>query len=260
MLRASRRLVNQDQDRILGMIIFNKTFFLIPLLVLLQSCASSNVSREAAGNVDVGYQNTVATAENIPNGSIADSYQNSSQMTKGLLFGGVAGAAVGGLTTGIGVVPGLATGAIIGGAYGAYIDANTTFADQLENRGVQMIVLGDQVLIVIQSNRLFNDNTAEIRPGAYSTLNAVAKYINSFPSESVQIAAYTNATGPERVNLALSKEQADSIERYLWQEGLNTRMVTAVGRGGSREVSPASSDWDTGDNYRIEITLERLPT
>lgn len=233
-------------------------FFLIPFLVILQSCAASNVSREAASNVDVGYHNAVAQGENLGNGSIADSFQNSRQMTKGLIFGGIAGGVVGGLTNGIGLIPGLAMGAIFGGAYGAYIDSHTTFSDQLENRGVKMIELGDQVLIVLKSNRIFNEMTAEIRPAAYSTLNGVARYISRFPNMSVQIAAFTSPGSPISVNNALSKEQAEAIERYLWNVGINTRLVSAVGMGGSRPVSPVM-DWDNGENYRVEITLEKLP-
>src|SRR5258708_2216410 len=109
--------------------------FLLSFLGFLQSCASSNVSRDAASNIDVGYHNTIAQGENAGNGSVADSYQNSKQVTKGILYGGIAGGVAGALTNGIGLVPGIAMGAIFGGAYGAYIDSNTTSSDRLENRG-----------------------------------------------------------------------------------------------------------------------------
>ncbi len=67
-------------------IIFFLTFF--PFIFLLQSCASSNVERKAANNID-------------------GAYQNSSQATKGVVIGGATGAAVGGLTSGVGVLPGI---------------------------------------------------------------------------------------------------------------------------------------------------------
>lgn len=237
----------------------NYFFLLLMLSLFLQGCASSNVSREAADNVDVGYHNALVKAANLGNGSIADTYQNTSQRTKGLIIGGIAGAAAGSMSSGIGIIPGLAVGAIFGGAYGAYIDANSTFSDQLENRGVKMIMIGDQVMIVIQSNRLFNYMTGEIRPGAYPILDGVAKYIDMYPSMTVKVSAYTDAVNPERVNLALSREQSENVSRYLWRKGVNTRILTTEGMGSVDQVSPFDSGWDSGYNYRVQVSLEKVP-
>jgi outer membrane protein OmpA-like peptidoglycan-associated protein len=243
----------KKQDKIWQGIFFIVIFF-------LQSCASSNVSRQANDNVAVGYQNASSTFGGAGNGSLADSYGNASQTTKGLLVGGVAGAVVGGATSGVGVVPGLATGAILGGAYGAYIDSNTSLVDRLENRGVKVMVLGDQVRLVLHSGHLFNGMTATIRPGAYQTLDLVAQYLNSFTTMSVRVTGYTNATGTPRIEQAVSKEQAESVVRYLWQRGVNTRMMTASGMGGNNLITRRSSDWEGSLNYRIEVTTEKLPT
>lgn len=234
--------------------------FLFPLFLFFQGCASSNVAREANDNVAVGYQNATSSFENMGNGSAADTVENASQSAKGAFMGGAVGAIAGGLTTGVGVVPGLAGGAILGGAYGAYIDSNTSLTDQLENRGVKVMILGDHIMIVLRSNRIFNAMTPVIRPGAYSTLDLVSLYINSYHTMLVRVAAYTSTTGAERINLALSKEQADSLVRYLKQRATNTRMISAVGMGGVNPVTAdAPTDWDSSLNYRVEITMEKLP-
>lgn len=233
--------------------------FLCFLLFLLQGCASSNVSREANDNATVGYQNASSSLGNLGNGSIADSYSNTSQAAKGALMGGVAGAVTGGLIHGVGAVPGLAVGAVLGGAYGAYIDSNTSLLDRLDNRGVKVMVLGDQIMLAIPSDHIFNSTTSVIKPGAYSTLDLVANYINSFHTMTVRVSAYTSGIGSSRVNLALSKEQAESIVRYLWQKNVNTRMMTAMGMGGTKPVVDDTAGWDNNWNYRIEITMEKMP-
>lgn len=234
-------------------------FSLFFLLLFLQGCASSNVAREANDNAAVGYENAATSFSNLGNGSIADTYANTSQATKGAVAGGVVGAAAGSLIHGVGLVPGLAVGAILGGAYGAYIDSNVTRLDQLENRGVKMIVLGDHIMLVIPSDHLFNSMTPVIKPGAYSTLDSVAAYINTYHTMTVRVAAYTSAAGSPRVNLALSKEQAESIVRYLWEKKVNTRMMTATGMGGTNPVVDDSTGWNHNLNYRIEITMEKMP-
>jgi outer membrane protein OmpA-like peptidoglycan-associated protein len=229
------------------------------MVFFLQGCASSNITREANDNATVGYQRSATNLGSAGNGSMVDSFSNSSQMAKGAVIGGAAGALVGGLTSGVGLVPGLAEGAILGGAYGAYVDSNTTLADRLLNRGVKVIEIGDHLMLVMYSNQLFHAMTPVIRPGAYSTLDLVAEYINSYTTMSVRVAAYTSDGGNEAVIAALSKEQAGSVVRYLWRRGVNTRMLTAAGMGGTNLVDHNSSRWE-GLNYRIEITMEKLPT
>ena len=113
------------------------------------------------------------------------------------------------------------------------------------------------MLVVLPSARIFNALTADIKPDAYSTLEMVARYLNRFTKISIQIAAYTNDVGSQRVALALSQKQAESVARFLTASGLDARLLYAVGYGGENLVDSNSLDWDGSDNYRIEITLEK---
>lgn len=233
-----------------------RVVFLICLSLILAGCASSAVQRDAASNIDLGVRN----AKNLVSGDsdISDAYQNSSQTTKGVLIGGAAGAVTGAVySSSVGIVPGLAIGAILGGSYGAYIDANTTLRDKLENRGANVIVLGDQIMVVIPSARIFDAYSSTIKPRAYSTLDLLAKYVNSFTKMLVKVAVYTDDTGSNRVDLALSNQQAQQIEKYLVTTGIDARVLYAAGYGGTRLVTTNCQAWDN-DNYRIEVTLEKL--
>jgi outer membrane protein OmpA-like peptidoglycan-associated protein len=233
-----------------------RAVFLICFSILMAGCASSAVQRDAASNIDLGVRN----AKNLVSGDtdISDAYQNSSQATKGALIGGTAGAVTGAIySSSIGVLPGLAVGAILGGSYGAYIDANTTLKDKLENRGANIIVLGDQVMVVIPSARIFNPYTSTIKPQAYSTLNLLTKYLNSFTKMLVKVSVYTDDTGSNSVDRALSSQQAHQVEKYLVAAGADARVLYATGYGGSHLVTTNCGEWDN-DNYRIEITLEKL--
>lgn len=230
--------------------------FLISLSMLMVGCASSAVQRGAASNVDLGVRN----AKNLVNGdaNIADAYQNANQTTKGAIIGGTAGAVTGAIySSSVGILPGLAVGAILGGSYGAYIDANTSLQDKLENRGANIVVLADQVMIVIPSARIFNPYTSTIKPQAYSTLNLLTQYLNSFTKMLVKVSVYTDDTGSNSVDRALSSQQAHQVEKYLVAAGADARVLYATGYGGTRLVTTNCGEWDN-DNYRIEITLEKL--
>jgi outer membrane protein OmpA-like peptidoglycan-associated protein len=243
-------------------VLFQKKIIYLSLLLsmfclLINGCASSEVSRDVTAGVDLGVQNAKSLANGVSRSNVVDSYQNASQQAKGAMLGGTAGVLTGALSS-VAMIPATATGALVGATYGAYIDANTTLEDQLANRDVTVVVLGDQILIVIPSARIFHAMTANIEPQAYSTLNLVSQYINQYTTMLVKVTAYTNATGPDSVNLALSQQQARSVVKYLSAAGVDARVLYATGYGGTRLVEKNSLIWDGSDNYRIEITLEKL--
>lgn len=243
----------------ISLFMVSQLLLLVPCLFMLSGCASSGVSRGSASAVD----RTVQSAENIysdpGSGDVANAYQNTSQTTKGAILGGSAGAITGAMySSKIGFFSGAAVGAIVGAGIGAYIDAHTTLEDRLENRGVTLVTLGDQMLIVIPSSRLFESDTANISPEAYSTLNMVTQYINRYTKIMVKIAAYTAPLEPKEINLALSREQAHNVLRYLQESGMDARVYYAEGYGGTHLVEPVTRSADLNDNYRIEITLEKL--
>jgi intracellular multiplication protein IcmN len=237
----------------------NKLVFLVFLIFLfLQSCASSDFSRSAASEADKAHLDA-DYAWNHSETGVSDTYQNTSQTTKGVVLGGAAGVGASSLHSGISFIPGLAVGAIFGGALGAYIDAHTTLADKLENRGVKVIALGDQIMLVLPSVLVFNEMTSNIRFHAYSTLDLVAQFINHYPTMSVNVAAYTSASiAPEKVTLALTQQQAAAIVKYLWTKGVDTRLLSAAGYGGEKLITANTTNWNS-DNFRVEITLEKLP-
>jgi len=229
------------------------------VICLLSSCASSDVSRETTNQFDKGYINAKESLESPATGP-ADVFQNASQATRGALIGGAAGAITAALSSGaIGVIPGAATGAIFGAAYGSYIDAHSNRRDRLENSDVNIIVLGDQIRIVIPSARIFDGMSGRIRPQAYPTLTNVANYINQFLEMSVKVSSYADGMGTAMTNQALTQDQANSVARFLSDSNVNTRLIYGVGYGSEYPVVPFSGDWVDTDNYRTEITLEKLP-
>ncbi len=232
--------------------------FFTCVTTFLQGCASSDVSRGAASQFHSTYQGA-STAFDGSDVSVAESYQGSTQTTKGVMLGGATGAVIGAIASGwTGVLPGAAGGAIFGGALGAYIDSKASVADQIINRGNKVIILGDQILIVLPSQYVFVSNTPTLQPYSYKTLDLVSELISGYPNMSVKIAAYTGNNGSERINCSLTQEQANSVMKYLWRTNINTRLLYAEGGGGSKPITASVSDF-TGDNYRVEITLEKLP-
>lgn len=233
-------------------------FLLVSSIIFLAACAHSDLERETTCQIDQGVIKNTTAICNLGNVNIADKYQSANQATKGFWLGGAAGAVTGQMTT-VGLGPGALMGAILGGAIGSYIDEHTTLLDRIENQGVKVLILGDQVKFVIPSANIFSGMTSCIRPEAYCVLSQIAQLICCFPNISVEVAAYTNDVGPAAINQALSQEQAESVVKYLWKIGICTRLIYALGKGPCKLIEMSCGCWDQGNNYRIEITLEKLP-
>jgi outer membrane protein OmpA-like peptidoglycan-associated protein len=229
------------------------------LCLLLTGCASSGVQRGAATQVDSAYENSNDYLNHIGDGSPDSEFQNASQTTKGIIMGTATGSVAGGIMGGsAGLLPGAAAGATVGAVLGAYVDYHTNIVDQLENRGVKVIILGDQVLLVTGSAPIFRGRSAELRPEAYSTLDLIGQFIQHYRTMAVKISTFTNETGDSNVVCYLTQQQADKIKRYLWPIA-NTRLLYAEGYGGKKLIERNNLQWDGGANYRIEISFEKLP-
>lgn len=221
----------------------------------LQGCASSEVSRDAASGVDAVYDNSSALVSNAGKSNPVDSYRNSSQIMQGAGVGSVVGAAGGAALVGsVGLIPGALGGAVVGGVLGAFVERNGTIMDRLDNRGCQVLVLGDHVMIIMPSEQIFRGLSSSIQPSAYTLLDLVAKMVKESPTMLVKVSAHTYGGGSSSVNSAISLQQANAVVKYLGPRS-DTRLITAMGYGDSRPVDVPES----GANYRLEITFEKLP-
>lgn len=224
----------------------------VSVIFFLNGCAVSRPSRTVSGDI-----NSTVSAMNREsmNTSPTSVWNNASQMQKGLIIGGVTGGLAGGVS-GVGWLPGVTTGAIFGGAMGAWIDSETTVADQLQNRGAKIFILGDHIRIILPTSNLFDRNGFIFTDSAAPTLDLVVMFISHYPNQAVAVVAYAD---PHIWNSqTLTHEQARAVMKYLWRMGINTRLLYAVGADGVRPVVGGGS-WLLDDNNRIEINLEKLP-
>ena len=86
---------------------------------------------------------------------------------------------------------------------------------------------------------LFDLGKAEIRPEAEAALDKVGAVIQQFPNSKVWIDGYTDSIGSQNKNLALSKERAVAVKRWLVKKrGLPARNITTEGFGEEKPAAP----------------------
>ncbi len=129
----------------------------------------------------------------------------------------------------------------------------------LQRQGVQVIQLGEQLRIVLRSDYLFMPNSANVLDSAKPVLAQVAALIRTYTTESMQVAAYTDRQDAPDYAVALTTRQAQVVAKRLWQMGIDTRLLTAVGLGQANPVDWNSSVKGQSNNRRVEISFRFYP-
>lgn len=129
--------------------------------------------------------------------------------------------------------------------------------DELIKRGVQIIELGDNAIILLPMDTTFEFNSPTIREDAYMTLNYLAAFLKSYCCTPLYISAHTDNVASECFNRIISDKRAQSIQTYLWIRGIPFKILPATGCG---NVAPIANQWIVDGhaaNRRIQIRVRR---
>lgn len=188
--------------------------------------------------------------------SLWDNKPPPSPALPGAVIGAAGGALIGSLA---GSAPaGAVIGSIWGGTLGAVLACKRTLVEDLLYNGVQVIRVGDDVKIILPSDRFFYPQSSNFNPNYFPLLNEVALLLDSFDKISVRIAAYSGDSGDWRRNLALTRVQARTMMNYFVNAGIDARLIYAVGCGNAMPIAPEDSAVGQSMNRRVEITLRKL--
>jgi len=106
----------------------------------------------------------------------------------------------------------------------------------------------------------FDLNSAELRPGHYVELDDLVEFLRQYPTADAVIEGHTDSTGDAQYNERLSKQRADSVLRYLVDQGIPARRLRSVGRGEEQPIA----DNDTAEgrqlNRRVTAVVEATTT
>lgn len=129
---------------------------------------------------------------------------------------------------------------------------------KIRGQGVQIERMGDKILLILPSDKFFHGKSPNLNSAAYPAICNVIALLNCFDKMEINVGAYTDNCGRIDENIALTKHQATNLVSYMWQHGLDARLVYPVGYGPYCPIVCKTSrkkSW----NRRIEITLKHLP-
>lgn len=172
-------------------------------------------------------------------------------------IGALAGAGIGALAGGEkGALIGAGVGAAAGLGTGAYMDVQAQkLRTELLNTGVQVQKVNGQIYLIMPGNITFGSNDATIKPNFLPVLNSIAKVIKEYDKTMVQVNGYTDSTGSQATNNALSLMRANSVSNYLRVRGVDANRIVSNGYGSSNPIASNSTASGREQNRRVEIVL-----
>lgn len=175
--------------------------------------------------------------------------------------GAIVGAAAGGIINGSrrAALIGAGIGALAGGGVGLYMDKQETdLRNRLQNSGVSVTRVGNDIILNMPSNITFDVNKFAIKPQFHEVLNSVAIVLNEYNQSFVDVIGHTDSDGSEDYNLQLSQARSASVSRYLTSQLVDGRRLESHGAGETQPIAPNSTAAGKAQNRRVEIKIVPL--
>jgi intracellular multiplication protein IcmN len=99
-------------------------------------------------------------------------------------------------------------------------------AATLRSDGIQVVQVGEETTLVLRTDDFFPVNSNNMNTNT-KTLDDIVDFINAYPTTNVRVIGYPNQQGNAVRSVALSRAQAEAVSHYLWENGLNTRLISA---------------------------------
>ena len=114
---------------------------------------------------------------------------------------------------------------------------------------------GNDLLINMKSDTLFETGTAAFAGRANEVFVSVAYVVRKYDSTQLQVNGYTDTSGSPEHNQQLSQARASAIAKALTDDGVDTHRILARGFGEKGLKIPPGGNVSEPRNRRIEIRI-----
>ncbi|MGB3585307.1 MAG: OmpA family protein [Tunicatimonas sp.] len=99
----------------------------------------------------------------------------------------------------------------------------------------------------------FNLNSSELLPTSYSDLKGSVDLLQENPNLYVEVVGHADDSGGKDYNLKLSIERAQSVKKFLLNQGVEERRIITYGKGSTQPITNNSSPDGRKQNRRVVI-------
>ncbi len=115
----------------------------------------------------------------------------------------------------------------------------------------------DRGLVLTLGDTLFATGKSELKSGATANLDRLGDFLTEYPNRTASIEGFTDNTGNEDSNQALSEHRADSVKRYLVSRGVQSNRLSSTGRGENAPVADNETTAGRQQNRRVEVVISQ---
>lgn len=151
---------------------------------------------------------------------------------------------------------GAGVGALAGAAVGNYMDRQeAALREQLRGTGVSVTRRGDDIILNMPGNVTFDVDSDGLKTEFFEVLDSVALVAQEFDQTVLIVDGHTDSTGSAEYNQGLSRRRADSVARYIINQGVAPVRIEAYGYGEQYPVATNNTTEGRQQNRRVELTL-----
>lgn len=133
------------------------------------------------------------------------------------------------------------------------VDREQTTADAVQKQHGALLALP-----LLQAQRFvlqFEPGTATLTPDSQAQLPGILAQAQALPGGELVVVGHTDRTGSPQVNDVLSLQRAQAVRALLVEQGFQSELIEAVGRGEREPVVPTEANVDEPRNRRAEIIV-----
>ncbi|OGO92837.1 MAG: hypothetical protein A3F10_04720 [Coxiella sp. RIFCSPHIGHO2_12_FULL_42_15] len=138
-------------------------------------------------------------------------------------------------------------------------ESRAYYIAELEKNGAQVIQVGEEIRVILRDDTTFIPDSANVRKEARPVLDWTAQLIKTYSKVDVKISGYLDNQGRGTYLAALSTRQAQVIANYLWDKGIDTRLLYAVGYNRLNPVDWNGTALGRSFNRRVEVSFRYYP-
>jgi len=112
--------------------------------------------------------------------------------------------------------------------------------------------------IITLKNIFFETASAEILPPSEPELSKVIELMSKNPTMHIRINGHTDNVGSTADNQILSENRANSVKKYLVEQGISSTRISTKGFGESSPIDTNETNTGKANNRRTEIEILSL--
>lgn len=109
--------------------------------------------------------------------------------------------------------------------------------------------------VVTFGDVLFQTGRADLAPSANHDVNRLAAFLRDNPKRQLIVEGYTDSTGSDATNQALSLSRAESVKRALIRQGVDAGRIATNGYGKDFPIADNGNASSRAMNRRVEVTV-----